>query len=288
MITLGRFIKMLNQCGIHTGANSGSYAMTDTWANLVAAHAATPFALNTRLRCSDVGVNGSDWSVNSSSALYPVSPVSYFSDVVARARAPSGTISTGSSGNITFGTAAPRAYTEGLWVYLPTIATTPAITAGWYWCVMSTTTLGTLSLTQGGAAINFTVGASYTGVTTQVNHPGFTALGAVLGTKRRLAISGIVTATANANTKTTYLSFGGQNAAANNLSQAYTPYNTTIANKNLAALQVVTSGLFSSGTTPTYLTVNTASDVAIYPYLVTGSTATDWWVVETLFAILYD
>lgn len=288
MITLGRFIKMLNQCGIRTGANSGSYAMTDTWANLLAAHAATPFAYGALLKCSNVGVNGSIWSINASSALYPVSPVSYFSDVVARARAPSGTISTGSSGNITFGTAAPRAYTEGLWVYLPTIATTPAITAGWYWCVMSTTTLGTLSLTQGGAAINFTVGASYTGVTTQVNHPGFTALGAVLGAKRRLAISGIVTATANANTKTTYLYFGGQIASANNLSQSYTPYSITIANKNLAALQVVTTGLFSSGTAPTYLTVDTASDVAIYPYLVTGSTATDWWVVETLFAILYD
>lgn len=63
MITLGRFIKMLNQCGIHTGANSGSYAMTDTWANLVAAHAATPFAENSKLRCTsgvgfDVVVTG--------------------------------------------------------------------------------------------------------------------------------------------------------------------------------------------------------------------------------------
>ena len=46
---------------------------------------------------------------------------------------PTGTINTGSSGNITFGTAASRAYTEGLYVYLPSIATTPAITAGWYW-----------------------------------------------------------------------------------------------------------------------------------------------------------
>jgi len=285
---LGELIKRLNQCGIRTGANSGSYAMTDTWANLVAAHAATPFALNTRLRCSDVGVNGSDWSVNSSSALYPVSPVSYFSDVVARARAPSGTISTGSSGNITFGTAAPRAYTEGLWIYLPTIATTPAITAGWYWCVMSTTTLGTLSLTQGGAAINFSAGAGYTGVTTQVNHTGFTVLGAVLGTKRRLTVSGVITATANANVKTTFLYYGGHVAAGNTLTVAYAPYNITIANKNSSAVQVVTTGLFSAGTTPTYIAADTSSDFAVYPYLTTGTTATDWWVVETLFAILYD
>jgi len=52
MITLGRFIKLLNMCGIRTGANSGSYAMTGTWVELVAAHAATPFADGTNLLCS--------------------------------------------------------------------------------------------------------------------------------------------------------------------------------------------------------------------------------------------
>lgn len=69
MITLGRFIKMLNQCGIRTGANSGSYAMTGTWAELVAA---LPFAEGTRLRCSNIGRYGSDLIANSAGRLLPL------------------------------------------------------------------------------------------------------------------------------------------------------------------------------------------------------------------------
>lgn len=80
--------------------------------------------------------------------------------------APSGTIGTGASGNITLGGAIHRIFTEGIWLYLPTIATTPAITEGMYWVVMSSTTVGTVYASgPGSAAINFTVGASYTGVT---------------------------------------------------------------------------------------------------------------------------
>lgn len=80
--------------------------------------------------------------------------------------APTGTIGTGSSGNITLGSALHRIFTEGIWLYLPTIATTPAITAGMYWVVMSSTTVGTVYTSgSGSAAINFTVGSAYTGVT---------------------------------------------------------------------------------------------------------------------------
>lgn len=80
--------------------------------------------------------------------------------------APSGTIGTGASGNITLGGALHRIFTEGLWLYLPTIATTPAITEGMYWVVMSSATVGTVYTNgSGSAAINFTVGSAYTGVT---------------------------------------------------------------------------------------------------------------------------
>lgn len=80
--------------------------------------------------------------------------------------APTGTIGTGSSGNITLGSALHRIFTEGIWLYLPTIATTPAITAGMYWVVMSSTTVGTVYASgAGSSAIDFTVGSAYTGVT---------------------------------------------------------------------------------------------------------------------------
>lgn len=267
------------------GPQSGSYVAVDSWANLQA-YVSASYA-GCKLRCNDVGINGSDWRVNDAgTSLVIDSPITMYREENARARAPSGTIGTGASGNITFGTAAPRAYTEGLYVYLPSIATTPAITAGWYWCVMSTTTLGTLYASKGGAAINFSAGASYTGVTTQLNHPGLTVKGGLLSTNRQINVNGIITATANANTKTTFLNFGGSNAAANNLTIAYTPYNTSISNKGVTNAQVVTSGLFSASTTTTYLAIDTTADFAVNLYLTNGSTATDWWCVENCRIVL--
>ena len=149
---------------------------------------------------NDVGTNGSLWT-NSGGVLVPVGPITLYTSTDSYSRAPTGTINTGSSGNITFGTAANRTYTEGLYVYLPSIATTPAITAGFYWCVMSSTTVGTLYASKGGAAINFTVGAGYTGVTSSVDLPAQTLKGGVMGGYRRLSISGILSVTNNANAK---------------------------------------------------------------------------------------
>lgn len=267
------------------GPQSGSYVAVDTWANLQA-YVSASYA-GCKLRCNDVGINGSDWRVNDAgTSLVIDSPITLYREEYARARAPSGTIGTGASGNITFGTAAPSAYTEGLYVYLPSIATTPAITAGWYWCVMSTTTLGTLYASKGGAAINFSAGASYTGVTTQLNHPGLTVKGGLLSTNRQINVNGIVTATANSNTKITYLNFGGSNAAGNSLVIAYKPYDTSISNKGVTNAQVVTSGLFSEGITPTYLAVDTTADFAVNLYLANGSIATDWWCVENCRIVL--
>ncbi len=86
-----------------------------------------------------------------------------------RGIAPSGTISTGSSGQLALVTALDRAYPSGGYIYLPSIATTPAITAGWYWFTCAVSNTLTLYASKGGAAINFTVGASYTGVTTYID-----------------------------------------------------------------------------------------------------------------------
>lgn len=50
----------LSSSGFSGGSPSARYAMVDTWANLQAAHAATPFANDTSLRCTDIGVSGMD------------------------------------------------------------------------------------------------------------------------------------------------------------------------------------------------------------------------------------
>lgn len=259
----------------------------DTWTNLNANYASSAFA-GAMFYANDVGTNGSLWT-NSGGVLVPVGPITLYTSTDSYSRAPTGTINTGSSGNITFGTAANRTYTEGLYVYLPSIATTPAITAGFYWCVMSSTTVGTLYASKGGAAINFTVGAGYTGVTSSVDLPAQTLKGGVMGSYRRLSISGILSVTNNANAKTTSIRFGGSTAgSATFQSAASWPFSANIQNKtaSLQHLQPATSGTGAGSTSVT--TINTASDQTYNPYLSGGgSTATDWWIVDCWQAVLF-
>jgi hypothetical protein len=113
--------------------------------------------------------NNSVW-ISNGTAWKPVGGF-FLWDVSAdpRAIAPSGTIGTGSSGQLVLGTSLDRAYPSGGYIYLPTIATTPAITAGWYWFTCAISSTLTLYASKGGAAINFTGGSAYTGVTTYVD-----------------------------------------------------------------------------------------------------------------------
>jgi hypothetical protein len=53
--------------------------------------------------------------------------------------APNGTVAT--NGQITLGTALPRVYSNGIWLYLPAGAVSGGV-AGLYWCTMSSTTVG--------------------------------------------------------------------------------------------------------------------------------------------------
>lgn len=56
--------------------------------------------------------------------------------------APTGTV--GSNGAVTMGTAFIETYTNGLWLYYPANSITGANAAGFYWTVMSSTTVGTI------------------------------------------------------------------------------------------------------------------------------------------------
>lgn len=271
------------------GSPSTLYVATDTYANISATYASAAYSGYT-FRVTDVGVNGSDWGVNSSGELFPLGLITLSSSMSSYARAPSGTIGTGASGNITLGTAAPRIYSEGVYLYLPSIATTPAITAGYYWCVMSSTTVGTLYVSKGGAAINFSVGSAYTGVTTQVSYPTITILGGVMGNYRRISFAGNYSVTNNANNKATYFNFGGATGlgAAGLASALAGVINYDIVNKG-ASVQICGSGLdrYAPSAAMGYTAINTASNVSVFPYLNTGSTATDWWCIDSLQCVLY-
>ena len=258
----------------------------DTWTNLNTNYASSAFA-GAMFYANDVGVNGSLWT-NSGGVLVPTAPITLYTSTDSYGRAPTGTINTGSSGNITFGTAAYYTRAEGLYVYLPSIATTPAITAGFYWCVMSSTTVGTLYASKGGAALNFTVGAGYTGVTTAIDLPSQTLKGGVMGINRRLNITGLMLMTINANAKNTVIKFGSASLGGATFSSSNClPFTVNVHNK-AANLQVSTPTMTGTGSgSPSITTVDTSSNVSFGPGLQTGSTATDWWVVDCWQAVLF-
>jgi len=174
---------------------------------------------------------------------------SYFQVAADLGVAPSGTVAASATlGNVTLGTALDAVYgptnnnCPGIWLYLPATAlAAPYNVAGWYWCVMSSTTVGTvygvsplnggvsqnaISSTQLGSANPFSPGsqvgysycwapptvvstqiatgsgAGYTGVTTAVPGPVFQLQGSTVTATGSLSFSAAVSATNSAGAKT--------------------------------------------------------------------------------------
>lgn len=205
--------------------------------------------------------------------------------------APTGTISTGSSGNITLGGALHQIFTEGIWLYLPTIATTPAITAGMYWVVMSSTTVGTVYTNGAGSdAINFTVGSAYTGVTATA-----VALGTVTVPANTLT-SGVVIQSIpqfvfknSAGIKTMSANFGSTqywfNAPTTNASAQTLIMLRGLTTAKQEGTAASSNGTGSTTSLPPILTEDAATEKTITFY---GSlaTATDWIVLNGIHHIL--
>jgi len=136
----------------------------------------------------------------------------------------SGTINTGASGNLTLTTALDTTYNDGAWVYLPAVASTPAITAGLYWVVFSSTTVGTI-FTAGpaSAAINFSAGLGYTqttGAALLLTPVGVPVLGGSMGLNGALFSEWFWTRPNTANGITTQINFGVDAAATGNATVA--------------------------------------------------------------------
>lgn len=83
---------------------------------------------------------------------------------VVKGVAPSGTVA--ADGTITLGTALPGVFSAGVLLYLPAGAIVSGA-AGFYWCDMSSTTLGVVRAGKGGAALVGS-GSAYTGVTSEI------------------------------------------------------------------------------------------------------------------------
>lgn len=105
--------------------------------------------------------------------------------------APTGTM--GANGAVTLGTALNTTYSGGIWLYFPAGAVYSGSTAGFYWTVMSSTTLGTVyNNTYVPGTSSFDIPASptavvdagpgaYTGVTSEITAISVTVPGGSLG-----------------------------------------------------------------------------------------------------------
>jgi hypothetical protein len=200
---------------------------------------------------------------------------------------PSSTIGTGTSGHLTLGTALPAIYSRA-WCSLPAVASTPAITAGMYYCEFSSTTVGTIyTAGPGSAAFNFSAGAALTATTaTDVNlfvPRRFTgtaaslALGAIipgglLGPDGAVHMRFSTAPTNNANAKTIKSKFGAATFHQQSLTTAGSRGSADIVNTGSDAQQAyhgfATDNVsWVEGQTgamvPVYATEATASDVRL-------------------------
>lgn len=87
---------------------------------------------------SDIFQNGQWYN----RAGQPIGGLLTFGSSTPTGLAPSGTI--GANGALTLGTALPKTYSPGLYLYFPAGAAFSGSPAGSYWCVMSSTTVGTV------------------------------------------------------------------------------------------------------------------------------------------------
>jgi hypothetical protein len=209
--------------------------------------------------------------------------------------APTGTM--GNNGAITLGTALPTTYANA-YIYLPANAIQAGSSVGWYFCQMSSATVGTVfnntyttgvpSIPASPTAFVSTGPGAYTGVTTAVSGPQISipagSLG-ILGELRTAALCGTIN---NANTKTLTLTVGGSTvkSLAITTSVSCEVLSTVYCRGSQSAQVSHASGQFGPGTaggSPVYNSINFAN---AQTWILGGqlAVATDFLVLEA-FAI---
>lgn len=165
-----------------------------------------------RVWVTDVGINGgSEWRSDGTDWFPIGGEVILAKHDYPRILSVTGTINTGSSGNLTFGQASLMVY-DSCWVYLPAVASTPAITAGWYYCKFTTTTLATIYTSgPGSAAFNFSSGAAYTGVSTKVALYSVPIPAGLLGVNGQLVTACSLGMSSNATARSVFIDFDSTN-----------------------------------------------------------------------------
>jgi hypothetical protein len=206
--------------------------------------------------------------------------------------APTGTM--GNNGAITIGTALANTYPT-CYLYLPAGAIQTNSPAGWFYAVMTSTTLGTvynfpysngvpqvpLATSLAGYAFSSTGPGAYTGVTTAVIGPQITIPQGSMSVGSQLRVVAYHSLTNNADGKTITVNLGGTNLFnASEASVAGYLVDQMVVNQGNLSNQVMFTNTVATEA-PTYLTLNTATDLVFYVGS-TKATATDYMTLETV------
>jgi hypothetical protein len=209
--------------------------------------------------------------------------------------APTGSMA--NNGAITLGTSLPTTYANA-YIYLPANAIQTGSSAGWYFCQMSSATVGTVfnntytpglpTIPANPTAFASTGPGAYTGVTTAVTGPQITIPAGALGPNGALRINHLWAAPANTDTKTISLSVGGSilwSATLNTAVQAAAAalnhvWNRGAQNSNVSVNSSGASGLGISAFANNYTSINfgAAQTISLGGQL---ATATDFIVMES-------
>ena len=264
---------------VASGIGSASTAPLGGW---VALNAAFPAASNTnkRIRVNDYGYpiafvsNSSEYVPDGGQATLAQSGIGY-------GIMPSGTVSTGSSGHFVSGTAFPYTYSSGLWMYIVSPSTTPALTAGFYWCVYSNTTTCTIYTNgPGSAAYNFTVGAATTGNTSEVTARSVTIPAGLIGDSGQLVCDSLASISGTSSQKSVRSRLGGSALCLGSTSTntQFSLFGKVITQNATASVQY-SNPIFSASTsasTLTRTTVDTTAAATTYTLTLQMAAATDY------------
>jgi len=232
-----------------------------------------------------------------------LNPIKVFQSGLPMIMAP--TTTPGSAGTFTLGTAGPTGFWGGsAYLYAPASAwTSPALAAGWYYAVLTSTTAGTLytnTYTSGlpfipsSAALGTVVPGSagtWTGVTTAQAALTWTLPGNIMGPNGLVEFTGIIGFNGSTNNKTVTIKVGSSTIFS--LVEATTGvkcYQFAVCWQNLGATNAQMASNVGATGASTTANVYTALDTTASQTVtvnITDATATDWTSIESFSAIVY-
>lgn len=215
--------------------------------------------------------------------------------------APSGTV--GSNGALNLGSNVLPVIYSGIWLEFPINAVFSGSAAGMYWCVMSSTSVGTiynntrvatdpLTPPASPAAVSGT-GISYTGLTNSIALVHATIPANAMGINGAVKLLCNASSTSGTSAKLPVIIFGGVSANGLNMAAANLSgqFQVTVHNKGSAAKQLCPGNTImdtgnGSSTAATRMTVDTTANVT-FGLSALIQTATDIFVLEDHVVTLY-